>query len=232
MRHVLATATTVLVVNCVFTLWAFAADLPPGPVPEPDSLVPQSAFFVGAGGGGASANFGNQNVFGRGTSFTPPTGGHTTPQIGSAAGSTSLDLDTQSALAPTVQGGYFQHFFGTPWMWGGKFSYSHLDISSARNGLLIPQSGGFAQDGIFVPFVGNYLVQSYRQTLNQQISFVPFLGRSFDRSYLYLGAGPTAAQTKTSIQSITGFEAVLPFPTSPTGIGQGSNYSTSQWLWG
>src|SRR4051812_23514074 len=101
----------------------------------PDSLVPQSAFFVGVGGGWDSANFGNQNVFGRGTSFTPPTGGHITPQIGSAAGSTNLYLDTQSALAPTVQGGYFQHFFGTPWLWGGKFSYSHLDISSASNGL-------------------------------------------------------------------------------------------------
>jgi hypothetical protein len=128
----------------------------------PDSLVPQSAFFVGVGGGGASANFGNQNVFGRGTSFTPPTGGHTTPQSGSAAGSPSLDLDTQTALAPTVQAGYFQHFFGTPWLWGGKFSYSHLDIGSARNDLLIPQSGGFTQDGLFDPFVGNYLVQSYR----------------------------------------------------------------------
>jgi hypothetical protein len=141
-------------------------------------------------------------------------------------------LDTQTALAPTVQAGYFQHFSGTPWMWGGKVSYSYLDIGSARNGLLIPQSGGFTQDGQFTPFVGNYLVQSYRQTLNQQISFVPFLGRSFERSYLYLGAGPTVAQTKTSIESITGFEAVAPFPTSPTGIGQGSNYSTSQWLWG
>ena len=232
MRHVLAAATTVLVASCVFTLSAIAADLPPGPMLEPKSLVPQAAFFVGVGGGWDSANFGNQNVFGRGTSFTPPTGGHTTPQVGSAAGSTGLDLDSQSALAPRVQAGYFQHFFGTPWLWGGKFSYSHLDISSARNDLLIPQSGGFTQDEMFIPFVGNYLVQSYRQTLNHQISYVPFLGRSFDRSYLYLGAGPTAAQTKTSIERITGFEAVLPFPTSPTGIGQGSNYSTSQWLWG
>ena len=102
MRHVLAAATTVLIAGCVFTLAAFAADLPPRPMnpPAPDSLVPQSAFFVGLGGGWDSANFGNQNVFGQGTSFTPPTGGHTTPQIGSAAGSTGLDLDTQTALAP------------------------------------------------------------------------------------------------------------------------------------
>lgn len=198
MRHVLAAATTILITGRIFTLSAFAADLPPRPMnpPAPDSLVPLSAFFLGVGGGWDAANFGNQNVFGRGTSFTPAVTSHGTPQIGTAAGSTGLDIDTQTALAPTIQAGYFQHFSGTPWMWGGKFSYSYLDIGSAKNGLLIPQSGGFAQDGKLIPFVGNYLVQSYRQTLNQQISFVPFLGRSFDRSYLYLGAGPTVAQTK------------------------------------
>jgi hypothetical protein len=140
MRHVLAAATTVLIAGHVFTLSAFAADLASRPMnpPPPDSLVPQSAFFVGLGRGWDSANFGNQNVFGRGTSFTPPTGGHVTPQIGTAAGSTGLDLDTQTALAPTVQAGYFQHFAGNPWMWGGKLSYSYLNIGSARDGLLIP----------------------------------------------------------------------------------------------
>ena len=234
MRHVLAAVTTVLIAGSVFTLSAFAADLLSGPKKPASARLACAAvgLFRGVGGALDSVNFGNQNVYGKGTSFTPPTVGHITPQIGSAAGSTGLDMDTRTALAPTVQAGYFQHFFGTPWMWGGKFSYSYLNIGSAKNGLLIPQSGGFTQDGKFTPFVGNYLVQSYRQTIVQQISFVPFLGRSFERSYLYLGAGPTVAQTKTSIQSITGFEAVVPFPTSPTGIGQGSNDSTSQWLWG
>ena len=150
MRHVLAAVATVLIAGRVVTLSAFAADLAPRPVnsPAPNSLVPQSAFFVGLGGGLDSANFGNQNVFGKGTSFTPPTGGHVTPQIGSAQGSTGLDLDTHTALAPTIQAGYFQHFFGTPWMWGGKLTYSYLDIGSAKNDLLIPQSGGFTQDGV------------------------------------------------------------------------------------
>ena len=219
MRHVLAAATTVVIAGRVFTLSAFAADLATGPMnpPAPDSLVPQSAFFVGLGGGWDAANFRNQNVYGKGTSFTPPTGGHITPQIGSAAGSTGLDLDTQTALAPTVQAGYFQHFSGTPWMWGSKVSYGYLDIGSARNGLLIPQSGGFTQDGQFTPFVGNYLVQSYRQTLNQQISFVPFLGRSFERSYLYLGAGPTVAQTKTQLKVSPDLRLSLPFPQAQPG---------------
>ena len=52
MRHVLAAGTTILIAGRIFTLSAFAADLPPRPMnpPPPDSLVPQSAFFVGLGG--------------------------------------------------------------------------------------------------------------------------------------------------------------------------------------
>src|SRR5271156_2495141 len=71
-------------------------------LPAPDSLVPQSAFFVGLGGGWEAANFGNQNVFGRGTSFTPPIGGHGTPQIGTAAGSTGLDLENAPSSPETT----------------------------------------------------------------------------------------------------------------------------------
>jgi hypothetical protein len=107
MRHILAAVATILIAGRIFILSAFAADLPPGPMnpPPSDSLVPQSAFFVGLGGALDSVNFGNQNVFGKGTSFTPPTLGHVTPQIGSAQGSTGLDMDTKTALAPTVQAG-------------------------------------------------------------------------------------------------------------------------------
>src|SRR5277367_2514591 len=76
MRHVLAAATTVLIAGRFLTLSAFPADLSTAPMnpPAPNSLVPQSAFFAGLGGGWDSVNFGNQNVFGRGTSFTPPVG--------------------------------------------------------------------------------------------------------------------------------------------------------------
>jgi hypothetical protein len=75
MRHVLAAVATILIAGRIFTLSPFAADLPPRPMnPSPsDSLVPQSAFFVGLGGALDSVNFGNQNVFGKGTSFTSAT---------------------------------------------------------------------------------------------------------------------------------------------------------------
>ena len=196
------------------------------------SIVPQSAFFGGLGGGWSSGSFGNQEVYGKGTSYSPSTKTDPNPQVGSAAGSTGLDLDTQSALAPVIQAGYFQHVFGSQWMGGGKFSYSYLDIGSAKSDLQIPQAGGFTQSGNYTPFTGNYLVQSYRQTINQQLSLIPFVGRSFDRSYVYLGVGPTTVQTKTLIEDITGYEHVAVIPTSPTGVGLGEKYSITQWLFG
>lgn len=202
-----------------------------GPIAVDKSLVPQSAFFVGLGGEWNTVNFGQQNVYGRGTSYSPPTGGNSA-QIGSAAGSTDLQLNAQSALAPVIQAGYFQHFFDTAWIGGGKFSWSYLGIGSAQSALQIPQAGGFTQDGTYTPFTGNYLVQSYRQTMKQQFSLIPFAGRSFDRSYLYLGVGPTTVQTKTLIDNITGYESIEVVPTTPTGIGLGQKYSTIQWLVG
>ena len=196
-----------------------------------NSIVPESAFFGGLGGGWSSGSFWNQDVYGKGTSYSPPYGIHTA-QVGSAAGLTGLELDSQSALAPVVQAGYFQHFSGGQWMGGGKLSYSYLGIGSAKNDLQIPQAGGFTEDGSYTPFTGNYLVQSYRQTINHQISLIPFVGRSFERNYLYLGVGPTAVQTKTLIEDITGFESVAVIPTTPTRIGLGQKYSTTQWLYG
>ncbi|WP_147262677.1 hypothetical protein [Roseiarcus fermentans] len=141
-------------------------------------------------------------------------------------------MSNSSALAPVIQGGYFTHINDTPWMGGVKMSYTYLGISSSNNDLLIPQSGGFLQGGVYTPFTGNYVVQSYRQTVNSQFSLIPFLGHSFEKSFVYLGAGPTLAQTRTQIERITGFADVVGVPTSITGIGQGSNYSFSQWLWG
>ena len=195
------------------------------------SIVPQSAFFGGLGGGWSSGSFGNQDVYGKGTSYSPPYLLHTA-QIGSAAGSTGLELDSQSALAPLIQAGYFQHVSGSQWMGGGKLLYSYLGIGSANSQQQIPQAGGFTEDGSYTPFTGNYLVQSYRQTINQQISLIPLIGRSFERSYVYLGVGPTTLQTKTLIENITGFENAAAIPTTPTGIGLGEKYSTTQWLFG
>lgn len=194
------------------------------------SSVPQSAFFAGLGISGASVNFDHQYVYAGGTTWQPG------PIIGSGAGSTDFMLDFSSAPVPFIQAGYFKHFFDSPWLWGGKISYGYFNVSADR-GLLIPQLGEVtATTGagtVTEPFAGNYTVQTYKQTINHQISLIPLIGRSFKKSYLYLGGGPSFSQTKMSIANMASpiaFAGGLPI--SPTGVGNGSNYSTTQWLFG
>lgn len=194
------------------------------------SQVPQSAFFGGLGVSGASVSFENQHVYAGGTTWQPG------PVIGWGAGSTDFILDSSSAPVPMIQAGYFKHFSSSQWMWGGKISYGYFNVSAERN-LLIPQTGGVTEtkNGVTTtyPFAGNYTVQTYQQTMNHQITLTPLIGRSFEKSYLYLGVGPSFAQTKTSIENMASPIAfVNGFPTSPTGAGNGSNYSTNQWLFG
>ena len=207
----------------IFTGAAIAADLD-------RPLVPQSAFFGGLGLSGSSVDFANQHVYAGGTTWQAG------PVIGWGAGSTDFKLNSSSDLLPVIQAGYFQHFSSSQWMWGGKISYSYLNISADRN-LLIPQTGGVTGPTNGVPttylFTGNYTVQTYRQTINHQISLIPLIARSFEKSYLYLGVGPTFSQTKMSITNMASPIAFADgLPISPTGVGNGSNYSTNQWLFG
>lgn len=195
------------------------------------SLVPQSAFFGGLGINASSVNFTNQHVYAGGTTW------QSGPVLGQGAGSIDFVLDSNSAPVPFVQAGYFKHFSSSPWMWGGKLSYSYLDISADRS-LLIPQTGSVTDisggSATIYPFSGNYTVQTYEQTLNHQISLVPLIAQSFEKSFLYLGVGPTFSQTKLTIQNMASPIAFIDggIPTSPTGVGNGSNYSTNQWLFG
>ena len=215
----------ILLLPCaaILTGSVIAADLAP-------SLVPQAAFFGGLGVSGESVKFAHQHVYAGGTTWQPG------PVIGWGAGSTDLILNSSSAPVPSIQAGYFKQFFGRPWLRGVKISYGYFNVSADRN-LLIPQTGGITSTtgGVTTakPFAGNYTVQSYRQTLNHQISLIPLIGRSFEKSYLYLGLGPTFSQAKMLITNMASPIAfVNGVPISPTGVGNGSNYSTNQWLFG
>ena len=86
-----------------------AADAPPL------SFVPSSSFFLGVGGGYNVANFGTQNVYAVGTSNVYQNG---------------LLISSGSTAGPANQGGYFQHFNSSDWLWGAKFAYSYLGATS------------------------------------------------------------------------------------------------------
>ena len=246
MRGIVVEKRALLLIGVLLASPAAAADKPvpfasPPPVvsasPAPvASIVPQSGFFLGLGATANSVNFDGQYVYGRGTSYTPAysnaIGQLQPPMVGTAAGGTGLTLDEKTALAPVIQGGYFTHLYGTPWMGGVKFSYSYLGINSAYNDLLIPQSGGFNRRE-FIP----RLLET--MSPNPTVRPSPTNCRSFhsldnpSREALCTWEQDRRwPRQVTAINRITGFADVIGIPTSVTGIGQGSDYSFGQWLWG
>jgi hypothetical protein len=195
-----------------------------------ESLVPKSAFFAGLGASQNRLNFNNQQTWGMGTTYAPA--GPNNPLItGAAGGGTGVNLSSQNSFAPSVQLGYFSRFKDTDYLWGAKFSYSYLGVTSEVRNQLIPQGGGYTNaSGGYSTFTGNYLVRSYQQTIKNQISFTPFIGQAFSKGYLYAGAGPSLSQVKTNISGITGFADIFGIPSNISGTLQ--TYSDTQWVVG
>jgi hypothetical protein len=193
---------------------------------SPTSGIPQEAFFVGIGASQNKLNFNNQQTWGMGTtvSLSPPLSGD-------AQGGTGVNLPSQNKFAPAIQLGYFSRLKNSDLVWGAKFSYSYLGATSQVKNQLIPQVGGFINtSGNYETFTGNYVVRSYQQTVKNQISFTPFIGHAFSRSYLYAGAGPSMSQVKTNISGVTGFADVFGYPSDISGSLQ--TYSSTQWVVG
>jgi hypothetical protein len=84
------------------------------------SPVPNSAFFLGLGGSANWTNFGHQHVYAIGTSNVYTDG--VLSASGSAQGPTNIHMEDRFAFAPSFQGGYFQRFGMTDWLWGAKLS--------------------------------------------------------------------------------------------------------------
>jgi opacity protein-like surface antigen len=209
-----------------------AADAPPPLLrtAAPVSFVPASAFFLGMGGGYSVSDFGTQNVYAVGTSNVYRNGLLTSS--GSAAGPANIETNTQSAVAFSAQGGYFQHFYGSDWLWGAKFAYSYLGATSMVRNALLPQAGSFTATGSNVasPFTGNALVQSFQTNVTHQMAFIPFIGKSFDRSMIYIGAGPTLSQVRTTLNGLIGFADINGTRTDVSG--SPVNFSSTDWVYG
>lgn len=196
----------------------------------PLSFVPASSFFLGAGGGYNVANFGAQNVYAVGTSNVYQNGLLTSS--GSAAGPATIETNSRSAVAFSAQGGYFQHFYSSDWLWGAKIAYSYLGATSVVRNALLPQSGSFTLTGstTAVPFTGNALVRSFETNVSQQLAFIPFIGKSFDRSMVYIGAGPTLSQVRTTLNGLIGFADINGARTDVSG--SPVNFSSTTWVYG
>jgi hypothetical protein len=197
---------------------------------SPASNVPDTALFLGLGGSYNAFNFGTQNVYAVGTSNVFQNGILTS--TGSAAGPANVYIGPGSTLAFSVQGGYFQKFLGSNWLWGAKFAYSYLGATSNVRNALLPQAGSFTATGSTtpVPFTGNALVGSYQTNIIQQMALIPFIGRSFEKSFVYAGAGPTLSQTRTNLNGLIGFADINGTRTDVSGTP--IDLSSSGWVYG
>jgi opacity protein-like surface antigen len=192
--------------------------------------VPNSAFFLGVGGSANWTNFGHQHVYAIGTSNVFVDG--VLSASGSAQGPTNIHMEDRFAFAPSFQGGYFQRFGASDWLWGAKLSYNYLGTTSTNTNSIIPQFGTFTTivNPTPVPFSGPAFVRAAQTSLLQEIDLIPFLGHVFGQSYVYAGAGPTLSQTRTRLNGLVGFAFVDGGIVDQSGAPQ--DFSSSSWLFG
>ncbi len=198
--------------------------------PAAASWVPPSAFFLGLGGSADAVDFGDQNVYAVGTSNVFLNGVQV--NSGTAAGPATIGTPVQNRLAPVAQAGYYQKFSGSDWLWGVKASYSYLDSTASVANALLPQYGSFTATGstVAVPFTGNAVVRSFQTKVDHQIALVPFVGKAFERSFVYLGAGPTVSHTRTNLNGLIGFADLTGQPSDVSG--QPVNMTSNGWVVG
>lgn len=199
----------------------------PAPAGAAASIVPWSAFYVGAGGAVNSATFPNQDVYGLGLSDITKAGAPFAK--GYAAGNAYPYMASDTSISPIIQFGYFQHFGDTPWMWGAKFSYNYLGTSTEQQNFLIPQNGAYA-GAVSGTLAGNVGARSYQMSVKNQMSLVPVVGYSFERSFLYMGAGLTLSQISSNLNGLVGFADIMGSHFDLTGAPQ--SFSAKNWVYG
>ena len=194
------------------------------------ATVPERAFYVGVGGGFSSVDFGTQHVYAIGTSNVFKNGSLIASGI--AAGPANIYVGSDLTFAPSAQVGYWQHLANRDVLWGAKLIYNYIGTTGRVPNAVIPQVGSFTSAGSTtpVPFAGPAVVQSYQTDIEHELAFIPMVGRSFDRTFLYVGAGPTLSRTGTNLNGLVGFADVNGKLTDVSGAP--TNFSASAWTFG
>ncbi len=198
------------------------------------SNVPRSLFFAGAGAGLGIVASGEQSVFNKGLSMIFDNG--VLLGTGTADGPpVTPDLGAEVTGVPLGQLGYFRHFGDSDWLWGVKFSYSYLRATNlAAHNLVIPQVGTGTVPNVS-SFEGFSVTKSYEVFVDHQMTMAPFVGRSFNNSFVYIGAGPSLSHVGASLNDLVGF-ATFPKGSLLPGLrdvsGRPQSDEQSQWAFG
>lgn len=191
-----------------------------------EPIVQRPSWFVGLGGSINTVNF-DQDMFASGVGDVYQ--GATLVATGEAGGPANPRQGTELTFAPTVQLGYLAPFAMSNWFWGAKLLYKY-PAATATTHDIDPQVGALTTIVGDQSFTGNVVIGSYRTRLNHEIAFMPVIGRSFARTYVYVGAGPALFGTETKIDNATGFADYSGTRTNVTGTPD--NFASSQWVWG
>ena len=150
-----------------------------------ESDVMHDGLFMGLGGNYNSINI-TQNSWGKGISnIQTNTGGNTN---GIAEGTGAPFHNTNNTFAPEVQAGYFKHFEDTENLYGLKFSYQYLGSKATNSNLYIPQIGvSTSVTGVTSSLFGYVNADSVQVSTNHALTFLAFIGRSFNNKFFYLG---------------------------------------------
>ena len=203
---------------------------PPGPGVPSGSSVPNSAFFLGLGGSANWTNFTDQHVYAIGTSNVYSDGIQVAS--GSAQGPTRIPMSGRFAFAPSFQGGYFQRFGASEWLWGAKLSYNYLGANLDQHELDHPSI---------------WLLHHHREPHPRGLQRPGLCARSQDecdagnrlhpvpwsrlRSKLCLRwRRSNAFQARTQLNGLVGFAFVNGAIVDQSGVPQ--DFSSSSWLFG
>jgi hypothetical protein len=71
-----------------------------------------------------------------------------------------------------------------------------------------------------VPAAKSNQCLSNETSINHQVALMPLIGRSFERSFVYFGAGPTLSQTESHLNGVIGFADINGTHTNVSGAAQ------------
>jgi hypothetical protein len=194
------------------------------------SSVPKAGLFIGVGGSYNAVDF-HQNLKAVGVSDVYE--GPLLVAYGEAGGPAVPFDDTRYTFAPDAQLGYFRRFAGTDWLGGLKFTYKYLGATTAENNDIVPQAGAFTTTGAdptITSFTGHVAIKSLQASFDHELTLIPFIGRSFANSFIYVGGGPVLFRTQARINDAIAFADVngTEFDMSGAPV----SFSNSQWVWG
>lgn len=203
----------------------FAGDM--GSTSLQTSNIPNKGIFIGLGGsynsviGDRTINISGASEITQGTDIIA---------TGSTRGPDVRFNNTQSTFAPEAQVGYFNHFTNREQLWGMKFIYRYLGLSSENQNVTIPQVGTFSS---LSPgnnsFTGDISISSSELNVNHELVFIPFIGQSFRNGFVYLGVGPSLFRTQINNYGMSGSAIIEGFP---IGFANVPNSSSTAWIWG